>query len=86
MNGGLRRQELPSCIVQIFFGEGIQGNERPDPVKVGSGGSMSGLAGVECRFGFIDLNLKRAWIDLEKRLSISDCFCRKPLTRALMFT
>lgn len=80
MHGSLCRQELSFGIVEVFFGQGIQGDQWFDTVKIGFGGGMRSLAGIECGFGFIDLNLKRSRIDLEECLPILDhrAFLIKP--------
>ena len=65
MHGSLCRQELSFGVIEVFFREGIQGDERLDPVEIGFGCRMRSLAGIERGFCFIDLNLKRAGIDLE---------------------
>ena len=70
MNGGLRRQKLPSGIVQILFRECIQLDKRPDAVEIGFGRGMCRLAGSERGTGFVKLDLERARIDLEKCLAV----------------
>ena len=72
MHGSLCRQELSFGVIEVFFREGIQGDQRLDPVEIGFGCRMRSLAGIERGFRFIDLNLKRAGVDLEKRLPVPD--------------
>ena len=72
MHGSLCRQELSFGVIEVFFREGIQGDERLDPVEIGFGCRMRSLAGIERGFRFIDLNLKRAGIDLKERLPVPD--------------